>query len=158
MALQIKAIEHLFARLNLYYGKPFLAQWGVIDEDKAQAIKTMWSSELSVFSGNLEAIAWALDNLPPRAPNVIEFKLLCRQAPRPATPQLPEPPADPERMREALAKLGGMKAVRAPSLDSKDWAKRIVAREASGEIVNHTIRKMAHDALRLGTVLEVPSE
>ena len=142
-----QAIDRLFTRLGATYG----AQW-----DKAfgsaplSDVKTLWAHELAPFTGSLHRIAWALENLPPRCPNVIEFKQLCRQAPAPETPALPEPKADPERLKQELSKLGEIKAKLATDsrVDHKAWAKRIIARYNAAERINPTSLRFAREALR----------
>jgi hypothetical protein len=148
MSLTTQAIDRLFTRLGATYG----AQW-----DKALGsaplgdVKTLWAHELSAYAGSLHRIAWALENLPPRCPNVIEFKQLCRQAPAPEVPALPEPKADPERLKKALEKLVDTKATikSTPSnVDHKAWAKRIMSRYHAGERINPTSLRFAKEALR----------
>jgi hypothetical protein len=81
---------------------------------------------------------------------VIEFKLLCRQAPAPDVPELPEPKADPERLKQELSKLGDLKAKLATDtrVDHKAWAKRIMAKYHAGERINPTVLRFAREALR----------
>jgi hypothetical protein len=148
MSLSLKAVDRLFERMALTYGKQFTDMYSTVDP---ASVKTLWAHELSAYAGSLHRIAWALENLPPRCPNVIEFKQLCRQAPAPETPALPEPKADPERLKRELAKLGDMKATIAatPSkVDHKAWAKRILARYTAGERINPTSLRFAREALR----------
>lgn len=142
-----KAIDRLFERLNLTYGAQWARMWeGMPLND----VKSMWGYELQGFANRLDAIAWALENLPPKAPNAIEFKHLCRMAPMPPEKQLPAPKADPERMRQELARLGEIrKSSTGGSYDHKAWARAIVARHEAGEKVNPTSLGMARDALRL---------
>ena len=149
MSLPIKAVDRIFLRLLATYGTEFSGRYsGVQDGD----LKSMWAHELAGFASDLPSIAWALENLPARCPNAIEFRNLCRQAPRAAVPQLPEPKADPERLRAELARLQPLReAIAATSpVDHKDWARRIVARDEAGERVNRTSLRMARSALRLG--------
>jgi hypothetical protein len=148
MSLSNQAIDRLFTRLGATYG----AQW---DKSLGTAplgdVKTLWAHELSGYAGSLHRIAWALENLPARCPNVIEFKQLCRQAPAPETPALLEPKADPERLKRELAKLGDMKATIAatPSkVDHKAWAKRIMVRYRAAERINPTVLRFAREALK----------
>jgi hypothetical protein len=109
----------------------------------------MWSHELSTYANSLHRIAWALENLPPRCPNVIEFKQICRQAPAPEATALPEPKADPERLKQELAKLADIKkAALADRVDHKAWAKKILARYTAGERINPTSLRFAREALR----------
>ena len=102
MSLPTKVIDRLFSRLALTYGSQWMALWQGADLNE---VKSLWGSELALFSGRLEAIGWALENLPERAPNLVQFKALCRQAPRVEAPALPMPERNPERMREALQGL-----------------------------------------------------
>ena len=149
MSLPIKAVDRIFLRLLATYGTEFSGRYsGVQDGD----LKSMWAHELAGFASDLPSIAWALENLPERCPNAIAFRNLCRQAPRAEVPQLPEPKADPERLRAELARLQPLReAIVATSpVDHKAWARRIVARAEAGERVNRTSLSMARSALRLG--------
>ena len=146
MSLPTKAIDRLFERLAATYGRAWTSQWAdvpMID------VKAAWANELSVFSGWLDAVAWALDNLPARCPNAIEFKQLCRQAPARAIASLPEPKADPERVAAELARLAPIvKAAKSPTIDHKAWAKRLIARHEQGESLNPTTLRFAREALK----------
>lgn len=147
MSLHTKAIDRLFERLAATYGAQWTRQW----QDVPMAdVKTAWAHELDVFSGSLHRLAWALENLPPRCPNVIEFKNLCRQAPAPEVPRLPEPKADPERVMAELSKLGQLRArvLSTAPTGRLDWARAIVARHVACERVTPTVLKMAKDALK----------
>ena len=149
MSLPMMAIDRLFQRLAATY----LSAWSrELASVPLADVKTAWGHELAGFSGNLEAVAWALDNLPPRCPNAIEFKLLCRSAPAKASPALPEPSvkADPARVAAELAKLAPIrKAALAPKIDHKAWAKRLIERHNAGEILNPTTLRFAREALRI---------
>ena len=153
MSLPSKAIDRLFDRLTATYGNEWINRWQGLD---GQAIKSLWAHELSGYATRLEAIAWALENLPPRAPNVIEFKHLCRSAPAPEAQKLPEPKADPERLKLELSKLGEIraKAVATTTVDHKAWARRIIGRFDAGEKLNPTSLRFARDALRMHLVSE----
>lgn len=148
MSLPSKAIDRLFDRLATTYGAEWVNRWQGLD---SQAVKSLWGYELSGFSDRLEAVAWALEHLPPRAPNAIEFKALCRMAPAPEMPKLPEPKADPERLRAELAKLGEMRAKLSTghTVDHRAWARRIMGRYEGGEKVNPTTVRFAREALHL---------
>lgn len=157
MSLPLQAVEHIMERLTLAYGRHFTDIYAQVDP---QGVKAAWGFELGAFDNEIgmQRIAWALDNLPDRAPNVLQFKTHCRQAPAPAVPQLPEPAANPERMRAELAKLGHVSVkARAPSgssWDHKAWAKLILARDKAGEKLNAYTLKCAQDAMRVGKGLE----
>lgn len=147
MSLPIQALDRLFSRLAATYGAAWERNLG---STPLADVKTAWGHELSGFSGRLEAIAWALENLPPKCPNVIEFKNLCRQAPAPEAPRLPEPKADPERLKAELSKLGEVrKAVVSSSVDHKAWAKRLIARHEAGDRIRPVTLRFAKEALRI---------
>lgn len=149
MSLQLKAIDRLFDRLAATYGSAWVRQWDGVD---AKAVKAMWAHELGWCEKSLEPIAWALENLPDKCPNLIVFKNLCLQAPAKAVPQLPAPKADPERMRLEMEKLGQMSqniVIGASKGMSRDWARRIVEDLSDGIKRNPTVAQMACDALRL---------
>jgi hypothetical protein len=111
-------------------------------------VKTAWAHELSGFENNLHALAWALENLPERCPNVIEFRNLARRAPEAEKPRLPEPKADPARLKAELAKLSDIKAqVKNAPIDPKGWAKAILKRHKEGAKINITTLSMARCAL-----------
>ena len=122
----MKAVDRLFQRLAATYGAGFDRSLG---STPVMDAKSAWAYELSPFKNHLHRVAWALENLPDRCPNVIEFKKLCRMAPEPEVLKLPEPAADPERLKAELAKLEPLKAMLAAkpgSVDFKAWAKVIL--------------------------------
>jgi len=148
MSLPMKAVDRLFERLAATY----LGQWTRQFEHVPLAdAKTAWAHELASFTSRLEAVGWALENLPERCPNVIEFRNLCLRAPAPAVPLLPEPPADPQRLAAELAKLSDVRRAVASGgasrTDHKGWAHAILARVAAGERVSPAVRTMARQAL-----------
>ncbi len=146
MSLPLQAVDRLFSRLTATYGRQFLDLYEGLDSN---AIKTSWSHELAGFAQRLPDVAWALENLPERAPNAIEFRNLCRKAPSVDTMQLPAPPADPGRIRAELAKLKPLiDAARAVGGNANlDWARRIVEKHEAGVKVNALPLKMAREAL-----------
>lgn len=153
MSIPMKAIDRLFERLAATYTTQWVRQF---EHVPMQDVKTAWAHELSGFGGQLESLAWALENLPPKTPNVIEFKNLCRAAPRKPDAPLIEAKADPARMGAELAKLSELRAKAKPSTyDGKAWAKALIQRHESGEILNMTSLRFAREALKVGTVLEV---
>lgn len=132
MSLSLQAVDRLLERLTATYGRDFLSKYEGLD---ANAIKTVWAHELGGFAGNLHAIAWALENLPARAPNAVEFRFLCRLAPAPEVTRLTEPAANPERVRQELAKLGQLTKAPPGNEGGRDWARRIIARKEAGDRV-----------------------
>lgn len=150
MSLPLPAIDRIFERLTAAYGRQFLDLYADID---AGSVKTAWGHELAVFGNavGLRRIAWALDNLPERAPNPIQFRNLCRQAPMPEAPPLPAPAADPERVRAELERLGHKpkaERMRTPSaIDPKGWARAILMRHKAGEKIRPITLLFAQQAL-----------
>lgn len=134
MAIPIQAIERLFERLQLAYGSEFSNKWGSLNPSE---VKSHWAHELSQFSDNLNAIGWALQNLPDRCPNLIEFKSLVKQAPRPTTIALDAPKASVDVVDREMAKIASQ-AFKSPrdekgQIDHKQWAKKLMQRHKKGE-------------------------
>jgi hypothetical protein len=146
MSIPTKAVDRLFERLSATYGAAWTRQWADVPVND---VKSAWGHELSGFGNHLEALAWALENLPERCPNVIEFKNLCRRAPEKELPKLPEPKANPERLKAELAKLGETRKEIASktSYDHKAWAKQILARHKAGENIRPVSLRFANEAL-----------
>lgn len=140
-----EVIDRLFSRLAATYGAEWTRQWaGVPMTD----VKTAWGHELSGYMRNLAAIAHALDNLPDRCPNVIQFRNLCRSAPARAVPVIEAPKASPERVATELAKLAPATA----KTDGREWARRIIGRHEQGDKIRPHSLSMARSALRLDRV------
>lgn len=145
MSLPLPWIERIFAKLTLAYGRDFLGRWEGVD---LADVKTDWAHELDGFERFPEAIAYALSNLPPKAPSVIEFRAIARRAPAPDVPRLEAPRADPERVKAELAKLEPMKkAAAGGGYDHKAWAKRFIARHKAGERIRPITLRFAREAL-----------
>lgn len=102
MALPASWVDHLFGRLSLRYGAAFLRQWPDTDID---TLKADWADVLDGTIG--DSISYALRYLPSAPPNAMQFRSLCRAAPRPDVPALPPPDvrADPDRVRTIVARL-----------------------------------------------------
>ena len=120
----IRAVDRLFQRLGATYGADWERSLGAAPISDS---KTIWAHELESFKGSLDRVAWALENLPERCPNAIQFKNLCRSAPSKEPEMLPEPKADPERVKAELAKLGHLRLDPAVAVGRLDWAKAILA-------------------------------
>ena len=150
MTLPIAAIERLFDRLSMTYGVEFKNKWSGFPVNE---VKTHWAHELSIFADNLNVIGWALQNLPERCPNLIEFKSLCKQAPRPITTALDAPKAPVEVVDKVLAEIA-LKAFKKPvdengNVDHKRWAKKLRDRHAKGEVLSLVQIKSYKTALNL---------
>jgi len=144
MSLPLPWVDRIFDKMTLTYGQHFLNRWRDID---LNAVKSDWMHELSGFEKAPHAIAFGLSNLPETAPSVVQFKNLCRQAPAAEIPALPEPVADPSRVRAELAKLAPLreKLAAIPSkVDFKAWAK-VILESPQGR--TPTTLQMARNAL-----------
>lgn len=144
MSLPTSWVDKIFDKLTLIYGQSFLRRWSDID---LNAVKSDWAHELAGFAQHPRAIAWALQNLPPeRPPTVLEFRALARKAPPEVTPQIEAPVADPSRVAAEMAKLAPVLREK-PAVDGKEWARRIIAREAAGDPVRPICLRFAREAL-----------
>lgn len=152
MSLSLKAVERIHERMALSYGAQYVRMWSGLDRN---GLLEMWGNELVAFGSQpgLQRIAWALENLPERCPNLIEFKSLCRAARVEVdTPMLSTPKADPERVRTELSRLGYKpkeQRMQVGTVDHKAWAKRLIARHEAGEILKPYTLRCAQEALRL---------
>ena len=138
-------IDRLFERLSMTYG---IAWDNSIGTAPLNEIKSFWLHELSGFmqsKESMQAISWALNHLPERPPNLVQFKNLCFQAPAVEKPQLPAPPADPARVSKELAKWATMRD--GQRSDPKDWARKILGDYAAGAKKTITVVEMARNAL-----------
>jgi hypothetical protein len=93
MTMPLAWVDRIFDKLTLTYGQQFLGRWRDVDMN---SVKSDWLHELSGFERSPESIQYALQNLPDSPPTVIQFRALCRSAPRKETLELPPPKADPE--------------------------------------------------------------
>ena len=146
MSLPLAWVDRIWAKLTVTYGAGFLNRWRDMEANALNAVKSDWMHELSAFENAPHAIAFALDNLPEKPLNVIEFKNLCRQAPRLEIPQLEAPKANPEIVAKVLAGLAPVKNT--PKVDHKGWAHAILADVASGVKRTPTVIQMARNAIR----------
>lgn len=152
MSLPTDLIDRLFQRLSGSY----MAAWDrALGNTPLNDVKSAWAHELAEFGRSRESlgrIAWALDNLPDRAPSAPEFKRLCRSAPAPEAPRLEAPRADPARIAAELEKLAPLrataKAASAGGIDHKAWAKVIVSRHDAGDRILPCTLRFAREALR----------
>jgi len=133
MSLRLEAVERIFTRLTATYGREFTGKW---DGQEIAPVKSLWAHELAAFNDQLKCIAWALENLPAKAPNLIEFKQLCRQAPRDMYVALDGPKVDRTIVDAEMAKIAASALkpkAEGGKVDYRAWAKRLKARHDSGE-------------------------
>lgn len=140
-----RAVDHVFSVLAATYAQAWTKALG---EAPINDIKTAWAFHLSGFTHSKEAkrsIMWALQNLPTKVPNPIEFKALCRQAPSAQEIALPQPKADPAIVAMVV---NGLKAkAPAPKTDFREWARAILQDHAEGRKRTPTVVQMAKNAL-----------
>jgi len=148
MSLPLAAIERLFDRLAMTYGNEFKNKWSGMP---VAEVKASWAHELLAFSGNLKAIGWALENLPEKCPNLVEFKNLCRQAPKPQNPALSAPKADSSVVDAELMKIVSsvFKTPANETVDHKRWAKRLKARQEAGDKLSPIQVRFYREALEI---------
>lgn len=147
-ALPAEWVDRIFTKLILTYGSDFTARWQGIDLGE---VKAQWGHELAHYVSDPEAIGWALQRLPAdRPPTVLQFRELCRQAPRKpdAVPELPPSTVDQDAVRRAKEQARKLADV-SHCQDPKAWAKRIVARADAGECINPYSLDSARVALGL---------
>lgn len=152
-ALSLAAVDRLFDRLATNYGREWSSKWDGMEVGK---VKAAWADELSPWSNRehgLPAIAWALENLPPRAPGLPAFKELLRQAPRAASEPEALPRRDPAGSARVAAELATLREAFDSSpprqfVDRRAWAHAIVGRANAGGVVAPAVLRMAQQAIR----------
>jgi hypothetical protein len=113
MSLPIAWVDRIFLRLVGIYGAQFKAKFSVIENgvDIGMAnAKEVWADELANFADWPEAIAYALKNLPTdRAPNALEFREICRRAPKKEPLALPHhlTAEEIQRNKQRIAEMVG---------------------------------------------------
>ena len=70
--MDIRVIKIIFKKMKLTYGKAFI-------DVQIQEVMQNWAKELSGFRPH--EIAYGLERLPDKPPNVIQFRAVCRMAP-----------------------------------------------------------------------------
>ena len=125
---QLTPIDKLFMTLAATYGSAWDRSLGIAPVDEVKAI---WRKHLTGFvSGDIK---YALDHLPSKCPNVLEFRDLCRAAPRAELLKVThQPKPDPEKVAEVVGVVKS-KLTQLPKADPKDWARKLKARHDKGE-------------------------
>lgn len=143
MSLPSPWVEKIFTKLTLVYGRSFLDRWAGLDVD---AVKADWAHELAGLQQSPSTISYALQNLPAdKPPTVLEFRAICRRKPPEAFVGLPAVKLDPERLAEHAATARRRMPKHAPG--NKDWAHRIINREAAGDKIRPYTLSCAREAL-----------
>jgi hypothetical protein len=140
-----RAVDHVFAVLEATYGP----SW---DRAKGNApigsVKTVWAHHLSEFTHSRAAkqsILWALQNPTDAAPNAMQFRNLCRQAPSRTLDALPAPL--PKQNPEMAAKIRESLAATPKKTGRLDWSRRILQDVENGIKRTPTVIAMAKAAL-----------
>lgn len=141
--LPAEVVDQVLRRMVATYGRRFWLQY---EGAEASDVRAIWSRELGGYAERAAAIAWAFENLPEDPPNAIAFRNLCRRAPIAQPEQLPEPPADPQRVAAELAKLKRLTCEQ-HNADGLNWARRLIARHEAGEHVGSAALRDARKAL-----------
>ena len=114
MSVPITWVERIWATMRATYGAAFDRQWecpsGVDPATHVADMKAHWARELGVYVNAPEALGYALENLPDRPPNLIEFRRICNGRPVYAPTALPAPAPDPKRALEALEAFAAKKS------------------------------------------------
>jgi hypothetical protein len=102
MALSPALLDNLFAKLGVRYGAAFLRQWPDVD---IAHIKADWAEVLDGF--HRADVLYALQYLAVLPPNALQFRDICRRAPRADVLALEDnaTPADPARVAAVVAEL-----------------------------------------------------
>ena len=102
--MNLKVIDALFDKMFMVYGSEWSKKW---EGRPIQETKGAWAAELS--GSTVEQVKHALENLPERPPNLIQFKALCQHAPVYFdSPQLTCRPAVNKEKRAALLAAIGL--------------------------------------------------
>jgi len=129
MSLPEAWVDRIFTKLLLVYGHQFLSRW---DGLNLADVKADWGHELAAFQQHHATIAYALENLPPKPPTVLEFREICRRGSFRTGQQAQIAhgitPADPERVRRDVAELRG----KVRKVDPRQWARDLQAQHQAG--------------------------
>ena len=134
MSLAANLIDRIFVRLTGIYGSQFTSKFrhveNGLDVGMANA-KEAWAHELRNFGDRLEAIAYALEHLPTdHAPNALEFRDICRRAPRKEVPQVEYKPTAEDKGRQREMSHKATNAVTRKDFDGLLWAKKPKSQKA----------------------------
>jgi hypothetical protein len=92
-------VDMIFTKCNLRYGRDFSGRWEGLN---MQDVKDDWAHELSGIKQ--ESVAYALKNLPDKAPTVGEFRKVALNAPEAPLLRIERPSGNPDIAKAAIAK------------------------------------------------------
>ena len=107
-------IDRIFSKLMARYGRDFLGRYEGMD---LSIVKADWSEEMAGMQSRPQAIKYALEHLPVKAPNVIEFKEICNRAPVRPLLALDSPKADQDVIDRAIAAMREVTRFKGDRLD-----------------------------------------
>jgi len=145
-------VQKIFKKLDIIYGPGFRRY---IDGKDYDAVKAVWAEELEFYADEPESVAWALKHLPEHCPNVIEFRNLCRQAPKNKPPALPAPAIKideskaAENRRRIADLLQQFRQEASEPYDKRAWARRIIDKYNNGQEVAYYSLNLACATLGL---------
>lgn len=90
MSLPDDWTDKIFQKLTLAYGRDFTGRYEGIPLEE---VKADWAHELSGYLRSPHSLAYALQHLPNKPPNVFEFRAICCNAPSEPMPALEGPVA-----------------------------------------------------------------
>jgi len=135
-------IDTLFETFAATYGSAWGRSIGAAPIDQ---VKAVWRKHLTGFVAG--DIKYAIEHLPSKCPNVLEFRDLCRAAPKVEHLKVTHQPSqDPEKVAEVVGMVKA-KLAKVPPKDPKQWARNIVAKFKSGKTVSPTTLRIAQEAL-----------
>ena len=140
-------IERIFARLSGIYGSEFTYKWADVDSD---SLKAEWADALGGFHAEDIASALQACRAQPKAPNLPEFASMCRQNMNTRTTKQIPPLTPAERVAAAKVAQTVAKAMSEKKENpngKKQWAYRLMGREAKGESLPHVSKMFWREAL-----------
>lgn len=142
-------IEKIFTYMSGLYGSKFSDLWRGSD---LNTVKQLWAEKLGGFEPIPGAIKEALDALDgkPFPPTLPEFLELCRESARRQTAQKPmlEHKPTPEEIKRGQEAASKLYTALSQKNDHKAWARRLKARNESGEKLSLLQIQGYQDALR----------
>lgn len=142
-------IARIFDRLRGVYGAQFKSKFSSIEDGVDVGMlnaMTVWSEELGIYGDHSECIVWALDNLPTdHAPNAMEFKDLCKRAPRKPTVPAIEYKVPPIDHAKVAAFTERAQQVFTAEKSHRAWIGTLIERKDKGEAVDDYALRCARE-------------
>jgi|GEM_PF-1261689 len=145
-------VHKVLKHLSIIYGPVFQQFLAGHNRDE---VRVLWEKELAYYVNHPECVDWALEHLPERCPNLIEFRNLCRNAPIAEPPELPAPivKLNAQQLAERKKRIEELSRELRQEMnkpfDRTEWARRIVAKAQNNEKVAYYTLNMACDVLNI---------